>query len=57
VNEAQKNASLLNEYHEIYELQRTRLEKTIDTLTDERELWIQTAYSIALKVILIMMKK
>ena len=50
MKEAQNNASLLNEYHEIYELQRKRLEKSIEAITDERELWIQTAYSIALKV-------
>lgn len=49
--EAQKNASMLSEYHAIYELQRKRLEKSIETLTDERELWIKASYSVALKVI------
>lgn len=48
--EAQKNASLLNEYHELYELQRRRLEKTIESLIDERDIWTKTAYNIALKV-------
>ena len=48
--EAQKNASMLNEYHAIYELQRKRLEKSIETLTDERELWIRASYSVALKI-------
>ena len=50
LSDAQKNASLLSEYHQLYELQRKRLEKTIQMITDERELWITTAYGIALKV-------
>ena len=48
--EAQKNASLLQEYHGLYELQRKRLEKNIESLVDEREMWIKAAYSVALKV-------
>ncbi len=50
LNEAQKNASLLEEYHELYELQRARLEKAILVLTDEREMWTKAAYSIGLKI-------
>ena len=50
LGDAQKNASLLEEYHELYELQRKRLEKSILLLTDEREVWTKAAYSIALKV-------
>ncbi len=50
VLEAQKNASLLQEYHGLYELQRKRLEKNIESLVDEREMWIKAAYSVALKV-------
>jgi hypothetical protein len=41
----------LKEYHEVYELQRRRLEKTIETITEEREIWINSSYSIATKVI------
>ncbi|XP_033732804.1 axonemal dynein light chain domain-containing protein 1-like isoform X2 [Pecten maximus] len=48
--EAQKNASLLAEYHDLYELQRKRLEGQVFMLTEERELWSQAAYSLALKV-------
>lgn len=51
LNEAKKNASLLTEYHDLYELQRRRLEKLVDNLTEERELWCNSAYSISLKVI------
>jgi hypothetical protein len=50
VEEAQKNAMLLNEYHEIYELQRKRLEKALEEIAEEREMWIITAYNIALKI-------
>ncbi len=41
---------LLNEYHEIYELQRKRLEKALEEIAEEREMWIITAYNIALKI-------
>ena len=50
LNEAQKNASLLAEYHELYELQRRRLESQVFMLTEERELWSTAAYSLAMKV-------
>ena len=50
MEEAQKNAMLLNEYHEIYELQRKRLEKALEEIAEEREMWIKTAYNIALKI-------
>lgn len=49
--DAKNNASLLEQYHELYELQRKRLEKTIESLTDERELWMKASYSISLKVL------
>ena len=42
--------SLLGEYHELYELQRRRLEKQVFHLTSERDLWSSAAYSLALKV-------
>lgn len=49
--EAQKNASLLSEYHELYELQRRRLESQVFMLTEEREIWSTAAYCLAMKVI------
>ncbi|KAK6195039.1 hypothetical protein SNE40_000555 [Patella caerulea] len=50
LSEAQKNSSLLSEYHDLYELQRQRLEHQVVTLTSERELWSSAAYSLAMKV-------
>ncbi|XP_059840522.1 axonemal dynein light chain domain-containing protein 1 isoform X2 [Hypanus sabinus] len=48
--EAHKNANLLDEYHQLYELQRKRLIAQIDTLTQEKEWWTEATYSLALKV-------
>jgi hypothetical protein len=48
--ESQKNASLLAEYHLLYELQRQRLEKNVSLLANEKEIWSSAAYSLALKV-------
>ncbi|XP_071499179.1 axonemal dynein light chain domain-containing protein 1-like [Diadema antillarum] len=48
--ESEKSASLLGEYHELYELQRRRLEKQVFHLSSERDLWSNAAYSLALKV-------
>ena len=48
--ESQKNASLLAEYHDLYELQRQRLEKQVNNLSEEKEVWSTAAYSLALKV-------
>ncbi|XP_012942468.1 axonemal dynein light chain domain-containing protein 1 isoform X2 [Aplysia californica] len=48
--ESQKNASLLAEYHDLYELQRRRLERQVFMLSEEREIWSTAAYSLALKV-------
>lgn len=42
--------SLLDEYRELYELQRARLEAQIHQLTLEKELWSSATYDIALKV-------
>ena len=42
--------SLLSEYHELYELQRKRLETQVTNLAVERELWSAAAYNLALKV-------
>ena len=48
--ESQKNASLLGEYHDLYELQRQRLEKLVATLSGEKELWSTATYSLSIKV-------
>ncbi|XP_059177935.1 axonemal dynein light chain domain-containing protein 1-like isoform X2 [Physella acuta] len=48
--ESQKNASLLAEYHELYELQRQRLERQVFMLSEEKEIWSTAAYSLALKL-------
>ncbi|XP_053380213.1 axonemal dynein light chain domain-containing protein 1-like [Mercenaria mercenaria] len=50
LTEAQKNASLLAEYHELYELQRRRLESQVFMLTEEREIWSTASYCLAMKV-------
>lgn len=52
LSEAQKNASLLAEYHELYELQRRRLESQVFRLTEEREIWSTASYCLAMKVCL-----
>ncbi|NXA42119.1 AXDN1 protein, partial [Eudromia elegans] len=51
VQEAEKNANLVEEYRELYELQRTRLEEQILLLSQERDIWSSAAYDLALKVI------
>ena len=48
--ESQRNAALLAEYHDLYELQRQRLERQVGILSSEKELWSTAAYSLALKV-------
>ena len=50
LKESRKNANLLSEYHELYELQRKRLERTVDVLASEKEIWSAAAYNLALKV-------
>ncbi|KAG2464534.1 AXDN1 protein, partial [Polypterus senegalus] len=51
LKEAKRNADLVAEYHELYELQRRRLEAQVSRLTEERDLWSRVTYSLALKVI------
>ncbi|XP_040215892.1 axonemal dynein light chain domain-containing protein 1 isoform X2 [Rana temporaria] len=48
---AKKNANLLEEYRDLYELQRSRLEKQVVHLTEERDLWSSATYRLARKVI------
>uniref|UniRef100_A0A8D2JKU7 Axonemal dynein light chain domain-containing protein 1 n=1 Tax=Varanus komodoensis TaxID=61221 RepID=A0A8D2JKU7_VARKO len=49
VRDSEMNANLLDEYRELYELQRARLEGQIHQLTQEKELWSNTAYDLAYK--------
>ncbi|XP_048395663.2 axonemal dynein light chain domain-containing protein 1 isoform X2 [Stegostoma tigrinum] len=49
--DAQKNANMLDEYHQLYELQRKRLISQVNSLTQEKDWWSEAAYSLALKVI------
>ncbi|XP_043555508.1 axonemal dynein light chain domain-containing protein 1 isoform X1 [Chiloscyllium plagiosum] len=49
--DAQKHANLLDEYHQLYELQRKRLISQVNALTQEKDWWSEAAYSLALKVI------
>lgn len=51
LKESQKNANLVDEYHDLYELQRSRLENQVSLLTYERDLWCNASYSLALKII------
>uniref|UniRef100_A0A670HYU2 Axonemal dynein light chain domain containing 1 n=1 Tax=Podarcis muralis TaxID=64176 RepID=A0A670HYU2_PODMU len=51
VQDSEMNANLLDEYRELYELQRRRLEAQIHQLTQEKELWSNATYELALKVI------
>ena len=51
MEDSAKNSAILQEYHQLYELQRQRLEKQIQALTFERDIWNSTAYSLGLKLI------
>lgn len=42
--------SLVAEYHQLYEMQRRRLEAQVGRLTEERNLWSRVSYSVVLKV-------
>ncbi|CAK8690820.1 unnamed protein product [Clavelina lepadiformis] len=50
LKESQTNANLVDEYHELYELQRRRLESSVASLTAERDLWSNAAYSLSHKI-------
>lgn len=50
LSESEKNANLLVEYSNLYELQRSRLENQIEHLSKEKELWEQTCYYLAVEV-------
>uniref|UniRef100_A0A671SZF5 Axonemal dynein light chain domain-containing protein 1-like n=1 Tax=Sinocyclocheilus anshuiensis TaxID=1608454 RepID=A0A671SZF5_9TELE len=51
LEESQRNANIVAEYHELYELQRRRLEGQMSQLYDERDLWRKATYSLAVKII------
>nr|XP_060630424.1 axonemal dynein light chain domain-containing protein 1 [Anolis sagrei ordinatus] len=50
IQASEMNANFLDEYRQLYELQRRRLEAQIQQLTYEKELWSSAAYDLALKV-------
>lgn len=50
LKESEKNASLLVEYHDLYELQRKRLDYQLSKLIEERDLWAGSAHMLSLKV-------
>lgn len=43
-------SSTVQEFHELYEMQRRRLENQVVRLTEERDLWSKVTYSLTLKV-------
>ncbi|XP_058615457.1 axonemal dynein light chain domain-containing protein 1 isoform X4 [Onychostoma macrolepis] len=51
LEESQRNANIVAEYHELYELQRRRLEGQMSQLYEERDLWKKATYGLAVKII------
>ncbi|NXH70266.1 AXDN1 protein, partial [Hydrobates tethys] len=51
MQEAKANADVLEEYRELYELQRRRLEEQVLLLAQERDVWSSAAYDLALKIV------
>ncbi|KAM5237681.1 axonemal dynein light chain domain-containing protein 1 [Ctenodactylus gundi] len=51
VLDAEKNAKIVEEYHDLYTLQRGRLESDIKHLKEERDIWSSATYKLAIKVI------
>ncbi|KAG1945757.1 axonemal dynein light chain domain-containing protein 1 isoform X2 [Pimephales promelas] len=51
LEESQRNANIVAEYHELYELQRRRLAGQMSQLYDERDLWRKATYSLAVKIV------
>ncbi|XP_016060501.1 PREDICTED: axonemal dynein light chain domain-containing protein 1 [Miniopterus natalensis] len=49
--DAEKNAKVVEEYHDLYVLQRGRMENDIKQLMAERDIWSSATYDLALKVI------
>uniref|UniRef100_A0A2I3FXX9 Axonemal dynein light chain domain containing 1 n=1 Tax=Nomascus leucogenys TaxID=61853 RepID=A0A2I3FXX9_NOMLE len=49
--DAEKNAKMVEEYHDLYTLQRERMENDMKQLVTERDIWSSATYELALKVI------
>ncbi|XP_051854816.1 axonemal dynein light chain domain-containing protein 1 isoform X2 [Antechinus flavipes] len=51
LHNAEKNARIVEQYHDLYTSQRIRMETDIKQLTSERDLWNSASYDLAIKVI------
>ncbi|NXJ63856.1 AXDN1 protein, partial [Rostratula benghalensis] len=51
MQEVKASVNLLEEYRELYELQRRRLEEQVLLVARERDVWSSAAYDLALKII------
>ncbi|GAA6235312.1 axonemal dynein light chain domain-containing protein 1 isoform X1 [Lates japonicus] len=51
LNQTHTNSDVVQGYHELYELQRGRLEAQLLQIMDERDCWSQLTFCLALKVI------
>ncbi|XP_043859062.1 axonemal dynein light chain domain-containing protein 1 [Dromiciops gliroides] len=51
LSNAEKNARIVEQYHDLYTSQRARMEADIKQLTSERDIWSSATYDLALKVI------
>ncbi|XP_036612225.1 axonemal dynein light chain domain-containing protein 1 [Trichosurus vulpecula] len=51
LSNAEKNARIVEEYHDLYTSQRLRMEADFKQLTSERDIWSSATYDLALKVI------
>ncbi|XP_068921564.1 axonemal dynein light chain domain-containing protein 1 [Petaurus breviceps papuanus] len=51
LSNAEKNARIVEQYHDLYTSQRVRMENDIKQLTSERDIWSSATYDLALKVI------
>ncbi|XP_019774108.1 axonemal dynein light chain domain-containing protein 1 isoform X8 [Tursiops truncatus] len=49
--DAEKNARIVEEYHDLYTLQRGRMESDIKQLMAERDIWSSATYELSVKVI------
>ncbi|XP_055077540.1 axonemal dynein light chain domain-containing protein 1-like [Periophthalmus magnuspinnatus] len=49
LNQSHNNSEVVQSYHELYELQRSRLNSQLMQMTEERDLWSHLTYCLALK--------
>uniref|UniRef100_A0A8C6E3Z7 Axonemal dynein light chain domain containing 1 n=1 Tax=Moschus moschiferus TaxID=68415 RepID=A0A8C6E3Z7_MOSMO len=49
--DAEKNARIIEDYHDLYTLQRERMESDIKQLMVERDIWSSATYELSVKVI------